>query len=99
RCLTSFQAHFGLEGLVSATVSSAELGYLKPHPRIFQTALARLGVTPDSAVMVGDSLAHDVAGARAVGMRGVLIVRRGSAATDADVPVISSLRELPALLF
>ncbi len=99
RCLTSFQAHFGLEGLVSTTVSSAELGYLKPHPRIFQAAMDRLGVTPDNAVMVGDSLAHDVAGARAVGMRGVLIARRGSASTDADVPVISSLRELPALLF
>lgn len=99
RCLTSFRAHFGLDGLVSAAVSSAELGYLKPHPRIFRAALSQVGVPPERAVMVGDSLAHDVAGARAVGMRGVLLARHGAAAVDPGVPVIASLRELPPLLF
>jgi putative hydrolase of the HAD superfamily len=98
RCLVSFQAHFGLDGLVSAAVSSSELGYLKPHPRIFQAALDRLGVEAARAVMVGDSVPHDIAGARAIGMRGVLLARNGRAEVADDVPVIASLRELPRLL-
>ena len=61
---------------------------MKPHPSIFA-----------EAVMVGDSLPHDIEGARALGMRAVL-VSRGRPAFDApaDVPVIRTLRELPALL-
>jgi FMN phosphatase YigB (HAD superfamily) len=49
--------------------------------------------------MVGDSYSHDVEGAVAVGMRGVLLQRSGSsAALPSGVPVIHSLRELPALI-
>ncbi len=98
RCLDSFLSHFDLDALISVTISSADLGYLKPHPRIFQAALERMGVRPAGAVMVGDSLAHDVRGAERAGMRGVLIDRRRAAAVPDDVAVIASLRELPALL-
>ena len=50
--------------------------------------------------MVGDSMIHDVAGARRVGMAAVLLVRSGERAPEtADgVPVIRSLAELPDLL-
>ena len=75
RCLTSFQSHFELEGLVSVTVSSGEFGVMKPDPRIFQEALDRMNVPASQSVMVGDSLAHDVMGARQVGMRAVLLDR------------------------
>lgn len=99
RCLTSFQTHFELEGLVSTTVSSSQLGYLKPHPEIFRAALKQMGVEAARSVMVGDSVTHDIAGARAVGMRGILISRRGGATVDSGVSVITSLRELPDVLF
>ena len=57
-------------------------------------------VTAAEAVMVGDSLAQDIEGARQLGMRGVLVARSGrQAAAPDDVPVIQSLRELPALLW
>jgi len=51
---------------------------------------------------VGDSFAHDVEGALGVGM-GAVLLNRGDAAApkvlgDHRVPVIRSLRELPALL-
>jgi HAD superfamily hydrolase (TIGR01549 family) len=105
RCLSSFQSHFELEGLITAAVSSSDHGYMKPHPSIFEAALRLVGVPAGDAVMVGDSLAHDVEGARLVGMRGVLVRRSadfgpGSASRRAagDVPVIASLNELPALL-
>lgn len=47
---------------------SVEVGYLKPHPAIFEWALARAGVTAAEAVMVGNSLAEDIAGAQRAGM-------------------------------
>jgi HAD superfamily hydrolase (TIGR01662 family) len=105
RCLTSFQNHFALEGLVSAAVSSSVHGYLKPHPSIFQAALGLAGVDASDAVMVGDSVGQDIAGARRSGMRAVL-VRRGARHEPfpgrlepfGDVPVIGSLRDLPPLL-
>jgi len=101
RCLASFQSHFELQGLITATVSSSEHGFMKPHPSIFSAALQLVDVAPETAVMVGDSLRHDVEGAMRVGMRGVLLQRGGAPAPRAQelgVPVIRSLRYLPRLL-
>ena len=99
RCLTSFQSHFALDGLFAVSVSSAAHGYMKPHPSIFQAALAQAGASVEESVMVGDSLKHDIAGARALGMRAVLVSRAEAPADcPADVPVISTLRDLPPLL-
>jgi putative hydrolase of the HAD superfamily len=72
---------------------------MKPHASIFEAALQRAGVGPERAVMVGDSLPHDIEGARRIGMRGVLVARAGELpSAPADVAVIRSLRELPALV-
>jgi putative hydrolase of the HAD superfamily len=101
RCLASFQSHFELQGLITATVSSSEHGFMKPHPSIFAAALQLVNVEPGDAVMVGDSLRHDVEGAIGAGMRGVLLHRGDSptpAAEQRGIPVIRSLRELPRLL-
>lgn len=100
RCLSSFQSHFELERLISAAVSSADHGYMKPHPSIFETALALLGVRPAEAVMVGDSLKHDIVGAHRAGMRAVLVHRSREAPAECadDVPVVRSLTELPGVL-
>jgi putative hydrolase of the HAD superfamily len=98
RCLASFQTHFNLEGLFAAAISSVEHGYMKPHRSIFEAALRAARVDPSDAVMVGDSLTHDVDGARRLGMRGVLVARSGRISGPPGVPVIESLRELPALL-
>ncbi len=99
RCLASFQSHFALDGLITVAVSSPEQRFMKPHPAIFRTALDRMRVSAAEAVMVGDSVSHDVQGARRVGMRGVLLARGGPpVGLDADVVAIRSLRELPALV-
>ncbi len=104
RSLEAFQSHFELDGLISVAVASSEHGYNKPHPSIFRTALRLMAVPPDESVMVGDSFAHDIEGARAVGMRGVLL-RRAGASPGAppgeevgETPVVGSLMELPGLL-
>jgi HAD superfamily hydrolase (TIGR01549 family) len=73
RDLTAFVAHHRLD--VDAIVDSRTHGRVKPHPTIFQAALDVLGVAAADAVMVGDSLEEDVEGARALGMRAILIDR------------------------
>lgn len=98
RCLASFQSHFSLDGLIAVAVSSPEHGFMKPHPNIFRAALVRMEVEPAEAVMVGDSVSHDVHGARSVGMRGILLARGAAFATVDDVEVIRTLRELPERL-
>jgi HAD superfamily hydrolase (TIGR01662 family) len=99
RCLTSFQNHFALEGIFHVAISSFDHGFMKPHPSIFEAALRSVEAQPDEAVMVGDSFAHDIQGARRLGMRAVLVSRGGPVEPcPDDVPVISSLRELPALI-
>ncbi len=100
RCLETFQAHFALDGLISATVSSADHGMMKPHPSIFLAALHLLQVEPGDALMVGDSVRHDVDGALGVGMRAALLHRNPAPhPLEAElerrgVPVIRSLQEL-----
>jgi putative hydrolase of the HAD superfamily len=86
----------GLLEHVEAVVTSAEVGVGKPGRAIFERALAIAGVEPGEAVHVGDSLENDVAGARAAGIRPVLVTREGGA--PAGVEAIRSLAELPALL-
>lgn len=99
RCLRSFQSHFELDGLISVAVSSTDHQVMKPHPDLFHAALGLMKVRADHAMMVGDSVRHDVMGARSVGMRPVLLSRGDAApAPGPDVAVIKSLRELPALI-
>lgn len=98
RSLHAQLAHLGLDRHLDAVTFSAEVGWRKPSPRIFEAALRGLGTAADRTVMVGDSEAADVAGAHAAGMRAVLISRSGdSGSTDADA-VIAALRELPGAL-
>jgi len=104
RCLVSFQEHFELQHLISAAVSSAAHGAMKPHPSIFQSAMRLVGTEPHESVMVGDSVAHDIDGALSAGMRAVFLRRgdqphpREEALTASGVPVISSLHELRGAL-
>ena len=99
RSLSAFEQHFELDGLISAAISSAEHGYLKPHPSIFEAALQLAGVGAEESMMVGDSLPHDIDGALRVGMRGVLVHRgEGLPGVPANVPVIRTLSELLPLV-
>ena len=86
----------GLLEHVEAVVTSAEVGAAKPDRAIFEHALELAGARPGEAVHVGDSLDNDVAGARAAGIRPVLLARDGPA--PSGVEAIRSLAELPALL-
>ena len=74
-------------------VASATVGVAKPHPDVFRFALARADLKPAEVIYVGDSYVSDVLGARAVGIRAVLIDRDGQA-PEVDCPVVSSLLDV-----
>lgn len=55
---------------------SAEVGFRKPHPRMYELALDYFQVAPKDAVMVGDSLSEDILGAINVGIPTIWLTRR-----------------------
>ncbi len=82
-----------------AVVVSGDLGTGKPGRAIFAHTLERLGVDADRAVMVGDSLARDVEGAEAAGIRGIWLNRAGARPpTPNGHTQISTLAELAVVL-
>ena len=76
-----------------AVLDSAVEGVEKPDPRLFLLALERLGALPGEAVHVGDFYSVDVVGARAAGIRPILLDELGLY-PDADCPRVRSLAEL-----
>jgi len=94
RDLDEFAEHHALD--VDAVVGSKAHGRVKPHASIFVAALRALDAQPEETAMVGDSYEDDIEGARALGIRAILLDR------DAVMPNapdrIDTLFALPAAL-
>jgi putative hydrolase of the HAD superfamily len=89
----------GLRERVDGVVTSVAVGEPKPGGAAFARGLALAGVRPAAAWHAGDDLEADVAGARAAGIRPVLVDRDGDgSAPPAGVPVVRALDELRALV-
>jgi len=91
---------FGIRPYFDFVLTSAASFYRKPHPRAFEIALARWNIEPHEAVMIGDSLEADIAGAKNAGMQTIWITRRAEF-KDEDMRRIKpdfSLRKLTELL-
>lgn len=89
----------GILERVDAVAISAIDGWEKPSPRLFEICLERLGVVPERAIHVGDSLSADLAGARAAGLAGFVHFANGDRFSGThDGPSIHRLSELPDLL-
>ena len=91
---------YGLLRFFRAPVFSDEVGFSKPHPRVFEAACDGLGVAPSSLLHIGDREANDVAGPQAFGARAVLYtgaIDRGSENTRADA-VCAHYEHLPTLV-
>jgi putative hydrolase of the HAD superfamily len=94
RDLDEFARHHSLD--VDVCVASMRHGRIKPHRSIFEAALTALDAAPEEAAMVGDSYADDIEGARALGMRAILVDREGRCPEEPDR--IDTLLALPAAL-
>ena len=82
-------------------LSGADAGYLKPHRRIFEMALDRLGTDPAETVFVGDNPVADIIGAQAVGMHAVRRVNPGApynGRVTKPHKTLRTLAELPVIL-
>jgi HAD superfamily hydrolase (TIGR01509 family) len=66
--LPSILQEVGLASLLDTVVCSAIEGVRKPDPSIFHLTLARLGVQPGEAAMIGDSLGNDIEPAKQLGL-------------------------------
>ncbi len=64
---------YGILDFFDVRLTSGDVGYMKPHPEIYQQALDILGIQPQRALFVGDRPANDIAGANAVGLISVLM--------------------------
>jgi len=85
-------ATFGFAPHVTSLVTSEEVGASKPDPRIFRTALERVDCAPEDAVMIGDSLVHDVEGALEAGIEPFWFDRDGATGAPArPIRVLTSL--------
>jgi putative hydrolase of the HAD superfamily len=87
--LAAHFAYIGIEG---------EVGHGKPHREAYETALSALGVSAADCWMVGDNLEWDVAGAQAVGIRGIWLDASGGGVPDGTPvqpdAVLGSIAEL-----
>lgn len=80
----------GLAPLLDAAISSAEAGSRKPDPGIFATALELAGCEATEALHVGDTEEEDCEGARAAGIRALLIDREEGAG---DISSLAQIEE------
>jgi putative hydrolase of the HAD superfamily len=92
----------GFEPLMRSVVVSADEGWRKPHPSLFEKAMRELDARPHESLFVGDSPVHDIGGAQAVGMRTVLtrqyVARPYGDADPQPDAVIDHVRELPDVI-
>ena len=87
----------GLDDYFEAVLVSEDLGVAKPESAVFEHALSLIGARPDQTVMIGDSLAKDVDGALAAGLRAIWL-NRGHAPQSRsrrELIEISTLNDLP----
>jgi putative hydrolase of the HAD superfamily len=95
--LRSVLAGVGLAAAVDAVVVSAEAGVAKPDPEIFRVGLEAVRRTAEESLFVGDTPEVDVVGARAAGLRAVLLDRSPTPEGDASERIYS-LADLVALV-
>jgi HAD superfamily hydrolase (TIGR01509 family) len=82
---------FGLHNHFGRVVASVDVGWRKPHPRIYEAALRDCQVSPRNAVFVGDNWAADVEGPRRVGMSAIYVgppTEERQAVTLKEIPEI-----------
>lgn len=92
-------AALGIAPLVDTVCYAHEISPTgKPDPLVFHTVLARLGVAPTRAIMVGDDAECDIAGARGVGCLTIHLQRAAPVATPAVADAVAlRMADVPAI--
>jgi putative hydrolase of the HAD superfamily len=69
---------FQITSFLNSIIVSEEVGWRKPHPRIFERFLEAMNVQPEEAVYIGDNLEADIKGSKDSGIKSILIDRQDS---------------------
>jgi len=88
----------GLGATLDSTTISSEAGYAKPAPEIFELALGKHRLARSECLHVGDSIPLDIVGAKAAGIRAVLMRAEANTDTPAGTLAVRSLEEIPDLV-
>jgi HAD superfamily hydrolase (TIGR01509 family) len=95
----------GIAPLFAIIVDSHRVGAEKPDPAIFRAALEPLRATPETTLLVGDSLRRDREGARRIGMGFIWVAPRDAQAAEVQVSgmlpehsVVARLADLAKIL-
>ncbi|MHA1607385.1 MAG: HAD family hydrolase [Candidatus Freyarchaeota archaeon] len=75
------------EELFDVVLTADDLDLLKPHPSAFKKVLESLGVKPEEAVMVGDMVESDLAPAKELGMKTILVSDKPADSPHVDLTV------------
>lgn len=74
----------GLDGLFDGVYLSSDYGCKKPDRRFFELLLRERGISPDSAIMIGNDGLCDIQGAKSVGLATLYI--RSNISPDEPLP-------------
>lgn len=91
--LTNFFVHFGIDQFFKFIITSGEIGYEKPHPKIFEIAISKTGYKNEEVLFVGDSYISDYLGAKNAGIKVYLLDRRNEY-SHKTVPKIYRLTDI-----
>lgn len=91
-CARKLLEKFKMKRFFEAIVISGEINKRKPSPEIFKKALTTIKTEPSKTVFVGDTPSVDIEGAKNVGMKAILIIRRTSA-TDCQLSLVRGLNQ------
>ena len=94
--LPEIAREIGLGKYMSEVVTSARVGYRKPHPRIYEAALEATGAKAEESLFVGDSFGPDYEGPVGLGFQALMIDRRATGRHKA--PAIHRMTDLPGVL-
>ncbi len=87
----------GIDSFFKTITTSEEVGYKKPHPVIFKTALKKANTQAQNSIMIGDSIQADIQGAEALGMKTLFFNYRNVPAAKSQL-AITSLNQIKEYL-
>ncbi len=90
--------HASLAAYFDTIVVAGEIGVYKPDPAIFLHSLDCLDAAPENSLFIGDSVTHDITGAKLAGMKTILFNNHSIKNSDAADYTVAEVEELQNLL-
>ena len=89
---------FGIAHFFEQVVISEDVGWRKPHRKVFESALASLGESPSDAIFIGDNPEADIMGSSDCGIDSVWVKRREQLIEAKPKFIIKDLKDLREIL-